>query len=351
MLIMVLGMLMLMSMIVSLFLNDVMEASYLRIQLSGKTQLRHQAYNALNYVICQIEQSLDNSLQFNDLKGGKQEIKLKGFDSVNVYVQLFDESGKYPLNKSKLSQRDLKPLFCLFGDIWDGQLLAQSYLNWLKRKPIESQLIDQDNWNTIVKKIESDLKNKPDQEAAKNRHKHFFPCCLNTYEQLKEIDKFREIFFDKKGNSNEKMEQLKQCSSMYNVGKININSVNKDTLEALSKNYSLDLDQMENYLGLLEEHKSEPKFYQTLKEINKLGHGELFFKTRTDRDLNQIDCRDMLSVEPNTIRIIIIAEEVDSSFLLRVVIGCEKQILTKRAQKSNIWKFKVHLKALEENYL
>ena len=352
-------MLMIMYMIVASFLNDVMEESYLKIQLSGKTQLRHQAYNAFNCVICQLEQSLNGSERIVFPKEGKQEIKLKGADTVKAYVQLSDESGKFPLNKANLGQRDLKSMFCLFGDVWDGQLLTQVYLNWLKRKPVECQLIEQNNWSSIVKKAAT-AKNgtgtatkdsDQDKKQGEQQSKLYFIRDLNDYEQLREINKFREIFFDEKGIPNKKMAQLKECSSLYNVGTININSVNKDTLEALSKNFSLDLDQMENYLGLSEGHESDPKYYKSLKEINDLGHGNLSFKTKTDRDMQQVDCRKTLSVDPNVVQINITAEEVDSSFSLKVIVECGKQSLTKNEKNSSIKTCNVQIKALVENYL
>lgn len=344
-LIMVLGMLMLMSIVVSLFLNDIMEEAYLRIQLSGKVHLRHQAYNALNYVISYVEQCTTNSLRIDFSKEGNREIKLKGFEGIKTYVQLNDESGKIPLNKAKANQRELKPLFYLFGDIWDGQMLMQSYLNWSHRKSVESQLIEQDGWS-------SNSKQKTLQKQRNNLTKIVFPCNLNTYAQLKEIDKFREMFFDKKGEPNEKMERLKKCSSLYNVGKVNINSVNKDVLEVLSKNFSLDLDQMENYLGLSEYSKSEPKFYKSLKEINTLGHGNLSFTTKTGRDMQQIDCRNTLAVEPSVVSVMITVQEADTSFVLKAILFCDQPHLTKSKKNANIpLGGVVRLKRLVENCL
>lgn len=348
-LIMVLGMLMVMAIIVSLFLNDIMEESYLRIQLNGKTHLRHQAYNALNYVISYIDQCLNNSLRIDFSKIGNKEIKLKGFEAIKTYVQFTDESGKIPLNKVKSNQRNLKSLFCLFGDIWDGQMLAQSYLNWSNRKSVDSQLIEQDKWLLSNKKQKTVQKQQDDKKEAP-ANKITFPRNLNVYAQLKEIDKFREMFFDEKGNPNEKMERLKKCSSLYNVDKININAVNKDVLEVLSKNFSLDLDQMENYLGLSEYSKTEPKFYKSLKEINTLGHGHLSFETKTDQGKQQIDCRDTLSVEPSFISVIITVQEADTSFVLKTILFCDKPNLTKSNKNVNITDIKVRIKSLAENY-
>ena len=85
---MVLGMLMLMSIIVSLFLNDIMEDAYLKIQLNGSTQLRHHAYNALNYVASYVEQCVSNSLRIDFSKAGSKEIKLKGLENVKIYASI-----------------------------------------------------------------------------------------------------------------------------------------------------------------------------------------------------------------------------------------------------------------------
>lgn len=363
-LIMVLGMLMLMSIIVSLFLNDIMEDAYFKIQLNGSTQLRHQAYNALNYVTSYIEQCVTNSLRIDFSKAGSKEIKLNGLENVKIYVQLTDESGKIPLNK-KVKLQELKPLFCLFGDIWDGQMLAQSYLNWLNRKAVESQLIELDGWPSNNKKQKStqrqqdSVQKQQEDKKESPTNKIIFPRDLNVYAQLKEIDKFREMFFDEKGNPNEKMERLKNCSTLFNVGKININSANKDVLEALSKNFQLDLDQMENYLGLSEYNKSEPKFYQSLKEINTLGHGHLNLGSAKEQS-NQTtvqgkqekDCRGTLSVESSIVSTTITVQEADTSFVLNVILVCDKPILTKAKKGASISNTTtVQVKSLTENYL
>ena len=348
-LLMVLGMLVLMSFIVSLFLNEIMEDAYLRIQLNGKTQLRHQAYNALNYIISYIEQcfNISQHIDFNTLK--EKEIKLKGDTSIKTYVKLIDESGKIPLNKGSVSLRDLKPLFCLFGDIWDGQMLTQAYQHWLQRKPIESKLIEKDDWSLDVKKQKNPEENP--QEEQKTINKILFPSNLNTYTQLNEIDKFRTMFFDEKGNPNEKMERLMHCSSLYNVEKININSANKDILDVLSKNFSLDLDQMENYLGLSKDHKEAPKFYRSLKEINTLGHGNLSFETKQGNNMKQKDCRDTLSVETTIVSITITVQEADTSFVLTAVLDYDKQKLTKEKKNGSIYNAEFQIKSLIENYL
>lgn len=365
-LIMVLGMLMLMSIIVSLFLNDIMKDAYLKIQLNGVTQLRHQAYNALNYITSYVEQCVSNSLRIDFSKAGSKEIKLKGLENVKTYVQLTDESGKITLNK-KVNLQELKPLFCLFGDIWDGQMLAQSYQIWLNRKAVESQLIELDGWPSNNKKQKSSQKkqetSQPQQEDKKeaSTNKIIFPRNLNVYTQLKEIDKFREMFFDEKGNPNEKMERLKNCSSLYNINPININSANKDVLEALSKNFQLDLDQMENYLSLSEYNKSEPKFYQSLKEINTLGHGHLNLGSAKEQNnqttvqgKQQKDCRGTLSVESSVVAATITVQEADTAFVLKAILFCNKQNsnLTSGKKNGNISSTAiVQIRALTENYL
>ena len=364
-LLLVLGMLMILSTIVSLFLNDVMRDTFMRIQLQGKDTLRHHAYNALETLISHLEHTVVCN-KVIDVKHFSLP-KIEGVlpESVKIQINLIDESGKIPLNGT--TQKHLKALFCLFGDIWDGQALMREYWQWLSRKENASNLIEENEWQVQNKRrikarsgTDESTKNKPENKIK-------FPKTLLSYDQLREIDKFRQFFFDEKGQPNKKMERLKACSSLWNTGKVNINSASKDVLEALSKNFFLDLDKMENYLGLTEETAKNPQRYKSLRELNELGHANLMLKKQkqnkeqegTEKNaMSQEDALAYLTVQPHTLDVHILAEEADVSFQLNVLLEIpsldSKDSLTKQS-KNRLMKerdlFNIVVRSLSENFL
>ena len=364
-LLLVLGMLMILSTIVSLFLNDVMRDTFMRIQLQGKDTLRHHAYNTLDVLISYLEHTAVCN-KVIDVKHFSLP-KLEGVlpESVKIQVDLMDESGKIPLNGT--TQKHLKALFCLFGDLWDGQALMTEYWQWLSRKEEASNLIEKNEWQVQNKRRVQARSGTSESTKDKPENKIKFPKVLLSYDQLREIDKFRQFFFDEKGQPNQKMERLKACSSLWNTGKVNINSVNKDVLEALSKNFFLDLDKMENYLGLTEETAKNPQRYKSLRELNELGHANLTLnkkkqnnekKESEGKSIPQEDALAYLAVQPHTLDARILVEEADISFQLNVVleIVCsgQKDNLTKSSKNHLMGKkglFDVTLRSISENFL
>lgn len=364
-LLLVLGMLMILSTIVSLFLNDVMRDTFMRIQLQGKDTLRHHAYNALETLISHLEHTAVCNKVIDVKHFSLPKIEGVSPESVKIQVDLIDESGKIPLNGT--TQKHLKALFCLFGDLWDGQALMREYWQWLSRKENASNLIEKNEWQVQNKRriqarsgTDESTKNKPENKIK-------FPKVLLSYDQLREIDKFRQFFFDEKGQPNEKMERLKACSSLWNTGKVNINSASKDVLEALSKNFFLDLDKMENYLGLTEETAKNPQRYKSLRELNELGHANLILKKQKQNKeqegieknaMSQEDAPAYLTVQPHTLDARILVEEADISFQLNVLLELvpsePKENLTKSSKNHLMDKkglFGVTIRSLSENFL
>lgn len=366
-LILVLGMLMVLSTIVSLFLSDVMRDTFMRIQLQGKDVLRHYAYNALDTLISRLEHDIlcDNIINVKHFS--LSSVPTTFPESVKVKIELEDESGKIPLNHT--TQKKLKALFCLFGDLWDGQVLMREYWQWLSRKSSVSDLIEEDNW-PIQDKRRIQVRSATDETSKDNsKNKIKFPQTLLSYDQLCEIDKFREFFFDEKGQPNNQMKRLKACSSLWNTGAVNINSANKDVLEALSKNFSLDLDKIEHHLGLREESTKNPQRYKSLQEMNDLGHANLALKSKKQENNSKTfggksstkeDAVVHLTIQPHTIIAHIFVEEADVSFQLNALLeistfdGASKDILTN--ERKNILMneegcLSIAIKSIGENFL
>ncbi len=318
-LILVLGMLMLMSIIVSLFLSDVMRDSFLKIQLSGKETLRHEAYNILSAVKCQLEQKLSREGILEKNYDLLKEIKVDLPESMNVTVVVQDESGKIPLNDP--NQKMLKALFCLFVDIWDAQKLTQDYWQWYHQKPIHSRMIECEGYRTktnLSKNKEVKTVKSDEKKTAENLNQGpQFTYALGSYDQLKDISSFKAVFFDEKGVGNSKLDRLIACTTLLGGYPVNINSASKDVLEVMGKNFALDLDRVEQHLGLSENSKEKPKIYKDLKEINSQGHGALTLEKKdSDAAKNQLDVRMFLGTSPRIVSVKIMLREADASFCL-----------------------------------
>lgn len=363
-LIMVLGMLMLMSLLVSLFLTSVMREVQLKIQLAGKDELRHYAYNTLSWVQCHLEQALLSGERTVSLVCNEKDLHYPEY--VHIQIRIEDESGKIPLNAT--DTRSLQAIFSQFGDVWEAKSLTSAYEQWLKRKKVYSQVIEKEmskpdnaptKGNALManKKDKLSLQDKAasakktnEEETVEDSPKSQlqFPTNLNAYDQLKEIDKFRTLFFDDKGNPKEIWNRLKASTTLISKNPVNINAATKDGIEILSKNFSLDVDRVLSYLGLDGDRSKVKHIYTSLQEINKLGHGCLFFnqkntekKSKKDKkdkneeaslqnsqNLQRKDCRPFIQVSPHTYRVIIEARENEVSFLLNILFEIRTDVLT-----------------------
>ncbi len=287
-LVMVLGILMILSVIVTSFLKNLSQEMQLKLQLEGKPDLRHEAYNALEVVRCQLEQMLANN---DDPQKAASVQRMRLPSTVKAEVTIIDESGKIPLNHS--DEKQLIDLFRLFGDMWEAKALAQEYTKWLKEKPVVCTLIDKnplaaatsDDGKEKSKKDKEEKKEdedasdeKSDGEGEKKKAdagKPTFPKGLNDYLQLKEINKFRALFFDKEGKPNKQLKRLAACTSLYSDWPININAASRDVLSVVGKRVSLDADAVLQHLGVDQKNAKEKHRYKNLQEIEALGHGQL----------------------------------------------------------------------------
>jgi len=288
-LVMVLGILMILSVIVTSFLKNLSQEMQLKLQLEGKPDLRHEAYNALEVVRCQLEQMLANN---DDPQKAASVQRMRLPSAVKAEVAIIDESGKIPLNHS--DEKQLTDLFRLFGDMWEAKALAQEYTKWLKEKPVVCTLIDKNPLAAATsdggkEKSKKDKEEKKDDEDTSDENdndaegkkksddagKPTFPKGLNNYLQLAEINKFRALFFDKEGKPNKQLKRLAACTSLYSDWPININAVSRDALAVVGKRVSLDADAVLQHLGVDQKNAKEKHRYKNLQEIEALGHGQL----------------------------------------------------------------------------
>ncbi|MBR1843955.1 MAG: hypothetical protein IJ793_03745, partial [Opitutales bacterium] len=287
-LVMVLGILMILSVIVTSFLKNLSQEMQLKLQLEGKPDLRHEAYNALEVIRCQLEQLLASN---DDPQKAASVQRMRLPSTVKAEVAIIDESGKIPLNHS--DEKQLIDLFRLFGDMWEAKALAQEYTKWLKEKPVVCTLIDKNPLAAATsdggkEKSKKDKEEKKDDEDTSDENendaegkkksddagKPTFPKGLNNYLQLAEINKFRALFFDKEGKPNKQLKRLAACTSLYSDWPININAVSRDALAVVGKRVSLDADAILRHLGVGEKNPKEKHRYKSLQEIDALGHGQ-----------------------------------------------------------------------------
>lgn len=281
-LIFVLGMLMALSGLVSVFLSNVTSEVLLKFQTQGKGELKHYAQNAFNAVWCGLEDAFRKDELCSPLQGWDQivsSINLGMPDSVTVEVKVQDESRKIPLNTA--NQAQLVALFSFFTERWDAQNLMREFLKWKQGKQVESKLLELDSMATTVKKpkdVQREPKNKselPKDEAKKLFPKVLFPKELVSFQQLEELESFKRVFFANTQESNKKLEQLKACVSLWTDWPVNINSASKDLLEILSKMVSFDVDAVSNYLNVEKKVELKTNYYKDLNDFKKLGHGTL----------------------------------------------------------------------------
>lgn len=330
-LVMVLGILMILSVIVTSFLKNLSQEMQLKLQLEGKPDLRHEAYNALEVVRCQLEQMLANN-DDPQKAASVQRMRLPG--TVKAEVTIIDESGKIPLNHS--DEKQLIDLFRLFGDMWEAKALAQEYTKWLKEKPVVCTLIDKNPLAAATsdggkEKSKKDKEEKKDDEETSDEGgdgeerkkksddagKPTFPKGLNNYLQLAEINKFRALFFDKGGKPNKQLKRLAACTSLYSDWPINVNAVSRDVLSVVGKRVSLDTDAILRHLGVGEKNPKEKHRYKNLQEIEALGHGHTAASSEDGEGKKKGSAEKILTTKPTLLTVRLSLKDGGISFALQ----------------------------------
>ena len=332
-LVMVLGILMILSVIVTSFLKNLSQEMQLKLQLEGKPDLRHEAYNALEVVRCQLEQMLANN---DDPQKAASVQRMRLPSTIKAEVTIIDESGKIPLNHS--DEKQLIDLFRLFGDMWEAKALAQEYTKWLKEKPVVCTLIDKNPLAAATSdggkeksKKDKDKEEKKDDESTSDENgsdeegkkksgdagKPTFPKGLNNYLQLAEINKFRALFFDKEGKPNKQLKRLAACTSLYSDWPININAASRDVLAVVGKRVSLDADAVLQHLGVDQKNAKEKHRYKNLQEIDALGHGHTASSSEDGEGKKKGSAEKILTTKPTLLTMRLSLKDGGISFALQ----------------------------------
>lgn len=347
-LIFVLGMLMILSLLVTAFLQNLHQDLQLHSQFEGNQQLRNTAYNVLEAVRCSVEQQLTRGEDFREAALVEKRLPLPS--SVRVHIQIEDESGKIPLHGS--DEKQLTNLFRLFADIWDARTLAKQYQQWLQKKPIPSSMIDLPNKSLSKSFPEPSYPadDVPSIQKKENSSQIFFPKALNDYRQLQEIEKSRTVFFDKQGNPNAQLQRFMQVTSLpSHCYRVNINSASSDVLTVLSKTFSLDVEAITNYLGL-QPHATEKHSYADVEQIQKLGHGK-FSSSSEENEKEQPTAQKILTTKPHLLRLYVAVFKGKLSFSIRSLwmVLHDSNPQKKKRSKSSQKEITLKLVELKEN--
>jgi type II secretory pathway component PulK len=346
-LLMVLGLLMLLSFLVVIFLKNLTQDIKVRAQLLSSADLKHHAYNGLNVVWTGLEEILEiHGDLFSPLQGWDKIIsisKIKVPKGIQLKVHIEDESGRVPLNNP--DKRLLLNLFNLFGDYLDSQALTQSYLQWLCRKPMEITLME----NRILPGTSSQKEKVTEKEtvgesknASEDPHENkppgvFLPTCLNNYQQLSEIESFQKRFFSKGSFCDDTLKRLKKCTTLFGSLPINVNTAPKDVWVCLSKIFSIDLEQVENFMGKTEQSQSRGKYYRSIAEINKRGHGNLKLEQHSSekkKDNTQHNfVEKFMGVSARILKVEVEVLHADVSYILTAIFKVNKTPMQKQESK------------------
>lgn len=335
-LLLVLGMIMLLSSLVVIFLKNLSQEMQVKSQLAGDAELKHYAYNALNVTWSGLEEILAvRRGLFSPLQGWPRVLEISRMEvpqGISINVNIEDESGKIALNNNQ-DKKLLMGLFGLFGNSFEAQELMQAYLQWLRRKPVEVGLIvtlqAQERSKENATKVEEKNNGKANNNVEKrsNNGKQRLSTGLNNYQQLAEIEVFRKRFFEGKEHRKD-LALLKKCTTLWGTTPVNINTASLDVLKCLNKAYPMDLEQLANFLGKSEQFRGKAKYYKSLREINDKGHANFTIDKnvasgKTDKKDKQNalvgEINKSIGVNARTLLVEVEVKKADVSFLLSAI--------------------------------
>lgn len=242
-LIAVLAIIVLLSFMVTRFIDEAVEDLEYQAIFNEPADARAFAYSMLEATLATIQEValIDDGNLYAPEQGWSDPISYAGIEVPSgweVTVQIQDEGGKLPLNT--MSEAILNRLLEETLDIGFGETreLSSTLADW----------IDSDDTRRL-NGAESDeyLLRSPPYKAA-NRP-------LQSLDELKLLNRWDEIFFDEEGQPNELFEQLSNLVSVQNSGQVNINSAPAEVLEVLSLEEGWEDDSL--FDGLEEPYRKE----------------------------------------------------------------------------------------------
>ena len=253
-LIAVLAIVLLLSFIVTRFIDEAVEDLEYRSIFNEPADVRSFTYSMLEVALATIHEValIDDGKLFAPEQGWADPVKYAGIKIPNGWelkIQIQDESNKLSINtmEEALLNQMLEESFDF--DFGTARELSSMLLDWID--PDESRRLN-------GAESEDYLRRKPAYRAA-NRP-------LQSLEELGLLEIWEDEFFDENGVPNELFAKLESMVSVINAGAVNINSCSQPVLELIALQGSFDEDRLFDGLNDL-------PYLQQLPESASSGSG------------------------------------------------------------------------------
>ena len=231
-LIAVLAIVLLLSFIVTRFIDEAVEDLEYGAIFNEPADVRSFSYSMLEVALATIHEValIDDGKLFAPEQGWADPINYAGISIPNGWeleIQIQDESNKLPINTmdEALLNQMLEEIFDF--DFGTARELSSTLLDWID--PDESRRLN-------GAESEDYLRRKPAYRAANNP--------LQSLEELRLLDIWEDEFFDDNGLPNELFAKLDSMVSVINAGAANINSSSQSVLELIALQGGFDEDRL-----------------------------------------------------------------------------------------------------------
>ena len=255
-LIAVLAIVLLLSFIVTRFIDEAVEDLEYRAIFNEPADVRSFSYSMLEVALATIHEValIDDGKLFAPEQGWADPINYAGISIPNGWeleIQIQDESNKLPINTmdEALLNQMLEESFDF--DFGTARELSSMLLDWID--PDESRRLN-------GAESEDYLRRKPAYRAANSP--------LQSLEELRLLEIWEDEFFDENGLPNELFAKLDSMVSVINAGAANINSSSQSVLELIALQDGYDEDRLFDGLDDL-------PYLQQLPESASSGSGSV----------------------------------------------------------------------------
>ncbi|MDQ8207414.1 type II secretion system protein GspK [Coraliomargarita sp. SDUM461003] len=228
----VLAITLLLSFIITRFIDEAIEDLEYRAIFNEPADVRSFSYSMLEVALASIQEValIDDGKLFAPEQGWADPIEYAGITVPNgwqVDIQIQDESGKLPINtmSEEMLNRMLEESFDF--DFGTARELSSMLLDWID---------ENDGRRLNGAESEDYLRRDPPYRAAN--------APLQSLEELRLIEIWEDEFFDEDGQPNELFAQLDSMVSVLHTGATNLNSSPQSVLELLALQDGYDEDHL-----------------------------------------------------------------------------------------------------------
>ncbi|MBT65123.1 MAG: hypothetical protein CML13_18150 [Puniceicoccaceae bacterium] len=228
----VLAITLLLSFIITRFIDEAIEDLEYRAIFNEPADVRSFSYSMLEVALASIQEValIDDGKLFAPEQGWADPIEYAGITVPNgwqVDIQIQDESGKLPINtmSEEMLNRMLEESFDF--DFGTARELSSMLLDWID---------ENDGRRLNGAESEDYLRRDPPYRAAN--------APLQSLEELRLIEIWEDEFFDEDGQPNELFAQLDNMVSVLHTGATNLNSSPQSVMELLALQDGYDEDHL-----------------------------------------------------------------------------------------------------------